>query len=223
MSDEKGSDDGYRPIDYLQFDTNSLVYRAQRVIGVLFWPLLWPLAMLSRMSDIIFRSVSEFLSLVPYFPGVIMRYEFYRFALNRCGRNVLFEFGAVFIHSDIEIGSNVLIGRFCIVHHCDFGDDVLVGERCTFLSGMRQHNYDRTDVPMNRQGGAKKRIRIGNDCWIGSHSCVMESVDTGCVVGAASVVSRPLPARSVAVGSPARVVRERDSGPADPARTDAGS
>ncbi len=153
--------------------------------------------------------MSEFLSFVPYFPGVILRFEFYRFALTRCGRNVLIEFGAIFIYSDIEIGDNVLIGRYSIVHHCNFGSDVLVGERCTFLSGMRQHNYDRTDIPMTQQGGAKKRIEIGDDCWVGSHSVVMDDVASGTVIGAGSVVTKALPGYSVAVGSPARVLRSR--------------
>jgi acetyltransferase-like isoleucine patch superfamily enzyme len=209
-------DQSYWPVEYLQFRDGGALKTVQAIIGILTWPLVWPLAMLSKRSAILFRSASELLSFVPYFPGVILRYEFYRFALRRCGRNVLFEFGAIFIESDVEVGDNVLIGRYNVVHHCDFGDDVLVGERCTFLSGSRQHAYDRLDIPMTQQGGAKKRIRIGSDCWIGSHSVVMEDVGDGCIVGAGSVVSRPLSGLSIAVGSPATVVRRRGD-PGDPA------
>ena len=205
----------YSETEYLQFQARSGMNILQSVLGVLTWPVLWPLAMLARTSDIFFRAMSEFLSFVPYFPGVILRYEFYRFALRKCGKNVLIEFGAIFVYSDIEIGDNVLIGRYCIVHHCNFGSHVLVGERCTFLSGMRQHSYDRTDIPITEQGGAKKRIAIGDDCWIGSHSVLMDDVATGCVVGAASVVTKALPEYSVAVGSPARPIRNRATGSAD--------
>lgn len=199
----------YSETEYLQFQPGGIVRVVQTVLGILSWPLVLPLALFSRLSDIIFRSVSEFLSLVPYFPGVILRYEFYRFALRSCGKNVLFEFGCVFIYRDVEVGSNVLIGRFNIIHHCDIGDDVLIGERCTFLSGMRQHHYERLDVPMTMQGGAKKRIQVGDDCWIGSHSVVMEDVGNGCIVGAASVVTRPVEDYSIAVGSPAKVTGNR--------------
>jgi len=74
---------------------------------------------------------------------------------------------------------------------------------------MRQHNYDRIDIPMSAQGGAKKRIAIGDDCWIGSHSIVMDDLATGCVIGAGSIVTKPIPDYSIAVGNPARVVRNR--------------
>ena len=186
----------YTDVRYLQFNAGKSFRVVQMVLGVLMWPLIIPLVLLSRLSPILFRAVSEFLSVVPYFPGVIARYEFYRFALKKCGKNVLIEFGVVFIYPDIEIGNHVLIGRFSIVHHCDFGDYVLVGERCTFLSGSKQHNTERSDIPIALQDGKKKRIKIGGDCWIGSHAVVAEDVGSGSIVGAGSIVVKPLPSRS---------------------------
>lgn len=199
----------YSEIEYLQFRRGGAFRAIQALLGILTWPIVFPLAMLSRTSDIVFRSMSEFLSFIPYFPGVILRYEFYRFALKKLGRNVLIEFGVVFIHSDVEIGDDVLIGRYSILHHCNIGSQVLIGERCTFLSGMRQHHFDSTDIPMCRQGGAKKRIAIGDDCWIGSHSVVMESIENGCVIGAGSVVTKPISEYAIAVGSPATIIKSR--------------
>lgn len=211
MSREEVHQGGYTDVEYLQFQQGGWLKVLQRVLGVLSWPVIWPMAMLSRLSDIVFRSFSEFLSVVPYFPGVILRYEFYRFALRRCGKNCLFEFGAVFIYSDVEVGDNVLVGRFSIIHHCNIGNDVLIGERCTFLSGMKQHKFDRVDIPMNLQGGAKKRIVISDDCWIGSQSVVMDDLATGCIIGAGSVVTKAIPGNSIAVGNPAKVVRSRQN------------
>jgi len=209
MSEEKDDSDGYREIRYLQFERGGAMRTVQSIIGILSWPVTVPLALLARLSDILFRTFSELLAFVPYFPGVILRYEFYRFALKACGRNVIIEAGTAFVYSSIELGSNVLIGRYCILHDCKIGDDVLMGERCTVLSGTRQHRHDRTDVPINRQGGERKKTVIGDDCWIGSHSVVMEDVAHGSVVGAGSLVNKPLPAWSIAVGSPARVIRRR--------------
>ena len=146
---------------------------------------------------------------MPYFPGIVMRYEFYRFALARCGRNVVFEFGTVFIYSDVEIGSNVLVGRYNVIHHCDVRDYSLIGERCTFLSGSRQHSYQRLDLPMALQGGNKKRISVGPDCWIGSHSIVMDNVGEGAIVGAGSVIGKPVADYSIVVGNPQREVGTR--------------
>ncbi len=141
--------------------------------------------------------------------GTILRYEFYRFSLRRCGRNVMIGFGTVFIYRDIEIGDNVLIGMYNIVHHCDFGSYVLTAEGCRFLSGSQYHNFERLDVPMALQGGRIKRITVGDDCWIGANAVVMESLGTGSVVGAGSVVTAPVEPHSIVAGVPAKLVRKR--------------
>jgi acetyltransferase-like isoleucine patch superfamily enzyme len=210
-SGDRVPSDHYVETSYLQFQPSKLVRGVMAVLGVLTWPLVLPLALLSRISDVIFRSCAEFLSLIPYFPGVIARYEFYRFTLRSCGKNVLVEFGAVFVYRDVVVGNNVLIGRYTIVHHCDLGDYVLIGERCTFLSGSQQHRMERTDIPMALQGGQKRRIQVGTDVWVGSHSVVMHDVGSGSVVAAGSIVHRPVAPGVIVGGSPAKVLRRRGS------------
>ena len=59
-------------------------------------------------------------------------------------------------------------------------------------------------------------VRIGNDCWIGANVVICPGVTVGdrCVIGAGSVVTRDIPDDSIAVGVPARVLRnitEQDS------------
>ncbi|NNE42692.1 MAG: acyltransferase, partial [Gemmatimonadetes bacterium] len=54
-----------------------------------------------------------------------------------------------------------------------------------------------------------ERVTIGADTWIGNRTVVMASVGEQCVIGAGSVVNKPLEPRSVAVGSPARPVGTR--------------
>jgi acetyltransferase-like isoleucine patch superfamily enzyme len=199
----------YTRMEYLQFRGPRWLAIARAVAAVLTWPVVWPLAVLSRTSDVVFRSVSELLSLAPYAVGVVLRGQFYRFALRHCGRNVVIEFGSIFIHRDVSVGNHVIIGRYNIVHHCDIGDYVLSGEHVVFLSGSRQHSIDRTDVPMALQGGYKKRILIGDDCWIGAHAVVMEDVARGAIVGAGAVVTRPVGELMIVAGNPARPVRRR--------------
>lgn len=202
-------DSEYQETRYLQFTKSPALRFAEAVAGALTWPVIWPLAMLARRSGILFRTMSEALALVPYLFGTIVRYEFYRFALDQCGKNVLIEFGCVFIYPNVRLGSNVLIGRYSIVHHCDIHDYVLIGERCTLLSGAKQHRMDRLDVPMALQGGLKKRISVGPDVWIGSHAIVMESVASGAVVAAGAVVTKPVESRAIVGGSPAREIGRR--------------
>lgn len=199
----------YSDVDYLQFRSPRWIEVARAVAGVLTWPVVWPIAMLCRASDMLFRTVSELLSLIPYVFGVVVRAEFYRFALARCGKNVVIEFGAVFIYRDVAIGDNVIIGRYNIVHHCDFGNYALTGEHSVFLSGSRQHNIDCTDIPMALQRGRKKRIAIGDDCWIGAHAVVMEGVGRGAIVGPGAVVTKPVADFTIVAGNPARPIRRR--------------
>lgn len=55
-----------------------------------------------------------------------------------------------------------------------------------------------------------KPVTIGNNCWFGANVTVCPGVTIGddCVIGAGSVVTRDIPANSIAVGSPCKVLRE---------------
>ncbi len=194
---------------YRHFSPTRFVRIARTVAGVLTWPLVIPLALLSRTSDFIFRSASELVSLVPFVFGVLIRNEFYRWTLDECGRNVMIGFGTFFFYRRVRIGDNVAIGNYAVIQHCDIGSYALIGDGSQLLSGSKYHYCDRTDVPIALQGGRLRRIEIGDDCWIGVKTVVMASIGHGCIVGAGSVVTRELEPWSVAVGSPARVVKMR--------------
>ncbi|MFP4477390.1 MAG: acyltransferase [Desulfatibacillaceae bacterium] len=60
--------------------------------------------------------------------------------------------------------------------------------------------------------GQAAPVSIGENCWIGDHAIVCKGVTVGdnSIVGAGSVVVRDIPPNCVAVGNPARVVRELD-------------
>jgi acetyltransferase-like isoleucine patch superfamily enzyme len=206
----------YTDVEYLQYRGPRWLTIARAVAGVLTWPFVWPLAMLAQTSDIVFRTVFELLSLIPYAVGIVVRAEFCRFALRHCGRNVVIEFGASFIYRDISIGDNVTINRFSVIHHCDIGSYVGVGEHAVLLSGSQQHNVDRTDIPIFLQPGRKKRIALGDDCWIGAHAVVMEDVGRGAVVGAGAIVTKPVSEFMIVAGNPARPLRRRGAPPSRP-------
>ena len=57
------------------------------------------------------------------------------------------------------------------------------------------------------------QVIIGHDVWIG-HAAIMlpgRRIGTGAVIGAGAVVTKDIPAYAVAVGNPARVIRQRFS------------
>jgi len=89
------------------------------------------------------------------------------------------------------------------------GNDVLIGPYAILVSGS--HRYDLLDRPIRKQGGIYKPIIIEDDVWIGAHAVIMlgVTVGKGSVIGAGAVVTNDIPAYSVAVGVPARVIKSR--------------
>lgn len=56
-------------------------------------------------------------------------------------------------------------------------------------------------------------VEIGARCWIGEHVCILPGVTIGddCIIGAGSIVTRNIPPRTIALGIPARPIKQRDS------------
>lgn len=86
-----------------------------------------------------------------------------------------------------------------------FGDNVFVAPGCGFYTAG--HPIDAAD--RNKGLEYARPISVGNNVWIGAQVAVLPGVTIGdnCVIGAGSVVVRDIPANSVAVGNPCRVVR----------------
>jgi maltose O-acetyltransferase len=86
------------------------------------------------------------------------------------------------------------------------GDDVQIGPNVQLLTAT--HPIE--PGPRRDKWEAARPIVIGDNVWLGGGVIVCPGVSIGenTVVGAGSVVTRDLPANVVAVGNPARVIRE---------------
>ncbi|OZM74571.1 maltose acetyltransferase [Amycolatopsis antarctica] len=109
----------------------------------------------------------------------------------------------------IDIGSNSFLNYDAILLDCApirIGDDVSIGPRAQLLTAL--HPIENHEARRRRWESAAP-ITIGDNVWFGGGVTVCAGVTVGedTVVGAGSVVTRDLPARVLAAGNPARVVR----------------
>lgn len=110
---------------------------------------------------------------------------------------------------DIIIGRDSIIGiGSVLIGPVTIGNNVMLAQNIV-VSGLN-HGYEDPDVPPSRQKDTKKQIVVGDDVWIGANSVVTAGVNIGkhVVIGAGSVVTRDIPGYSVAVGNPAKVIKQ---------------
>jgi acetyltransferase-like isoleucine patch superfamily enzyme len=113
----------------------------------------------------------------------------------------------------VRIGDRCLIGKGSgiVGHLCiDIGDDVWTGHHVYITD--QNHGYEDVTVPISRQSMPERAVSIGGGSWIGHGTVVLPGTTIGrhVVIGANSVVSGSIPDFSVAVGTPAQIVRSYD-------------
>ena len=113
----------------------------------------------------------------------------------------------------VSIGDRCLIGRGSgIVGHfsIEIGNDVWTGHHVYITD--QNHGYEDVTQPISQQSQPERPVVIGDGSWLGHGAVVLPGVTIGkhVVIGANSVVTKDIPDFSVAVGSPARVIRQYD-------------
>jgi galactoside O-acetyltransferase len=121
------------------------------------------------------------------------------------------ETGSIEIGNDVAINANVLVdandsGKIQIGHGCLIGPNVVLR--------ASDHVFARTDTAIRLQGHKAGVIVLEDDVWLAANVVVTRDtrIGRGSVVGAGSVVTRDIPAYSVAAGAPARVIASRIGG-----------
>jgi acetyltransferase-like isoleucine patch superfamily enzyme len=112
----------------------------------------------------------------------------------------------------LTIGEGTYVGPRAVF---GAGGGITIGKRVLFGSSVHllaeNHAIGDPHTPIQAQGVTRSGITIGDDAWIGDSAIVLDGVTIGggAVIGAGSVVTRDVAAGAVAVGNPAREIRQR--------------
>ncbi|OAT39235.1 sugar O-acetyltransferase [Proteus myxofaciens] len=138
------------------------------------------------------------------------RIEYLKLLLGKTGANVYIEPP---FHCDygklIEVGEDFYANFNLTILDCapvKIGHNVMCAPNVSILTAT--HPID-PDI-RNSEFEYALPITIGNNVWLGASCMILPGVIIGdnCVIGAGSVVTKSIPANSVAVGNPCRVIRQ---------------
>ena len=125
-----------------------------------------------------------------------------------------------FFSPELIIGDRVNVGEYVHIgcnHRIIIGNDVLMGSKIYITDhnhGVYREDFsDSPNVPpISRHLTENESVKIGNRCWIGEFVAILPGVTIGegCIIGSHSTVTHDIPANSIAVGSPARVIKVWD-------------
>lgn len=135
----------------------------------------------------------------------------------RVGRNVVLHRGVRIVMSrgsSLELKNKAWISYYTIIiasrgTKIVIGENTMFGGNCTIVSA----DHDVGDkLSLRESGHVGGDIIVGDNCWIGANCVITKGVTIGdgAIIGAGSIVTKDIPAMTIAVGSPAKVVKKRN-------------
>jgi len=153
----------------------------------------------------------------------IVRYPFYIKKEGKLSIGIGFSANAGLVvdvfgkDSQLIIGDNVMANyrlHIGAAKYVKIGSNTLFGSDCTVMDHSHggykgEFHCDPSIAPVKRDL-VSSPIIIGNNCWFGDRVFIMPGVTIGdgVVVGAGSIVTKDLPANSLAAGVPAKIIKK---------------
>lgn len=144
-----------------------------------------------------------------WLPSFRLRHAYYRHILRyKLGQDCCIHMGCFFTGEKVSIGPNTVLNRKCYV---DGRLGVNIGANCSISPEVYILSMDHD--PQNPEfatcGGL---TTIGDHVWIGARAIILGGVTIGegAVIGAGSVVTRDIAPWRIAVGNPAREIKDRN-------------
>lgn len=108
---------------------------------------------------------------------------------------------------DVKVGKNTWIGPNVLL---DGSGTLIIGDNCSISAGVQIYTHDSVKwaVSGGEAGYEYGPTVIGDNCYLGPNVVVEKNITIGecSIIGANSLVNRSLPARSKAVGLPAKII-----------------
>ena len=151
---------------------------------------------------------------IPLADELTDRWERARFLGFGAGASI---YDSALVIGDVQVGEKTWVGPNCVL---DGSGGLRVGAYCSIATGCQLYSHDTVEWALSggRAPYRKRASVIGDACYLGPNSIVASGTILGdhCLVGALSFVKGKVPAYSIVVGIPARVVGrvhlERDGG-----------
>ena len=131
------------------------------------------------------------------------------------GRNSIIECTGVIrdLGDNLKIGDNVGIAANAFISMrgpINIGSNTIMGPNVQMFA--ENHNFGDINVPIFLQGATKIGINIGEDCWIGADTKILDGVNIGkkVIIAAGSVVNKDVPDYSIIAGVPAKIIKIRN-------------
>lgn len=112
---------------------------------------------------------------------------------------------------EISIGKDSLVDDYSFIaahKSIAIGNRTLISGSCYIVDFNHKYPLSEHDV-LDENAYSEKSVKIGSNVWIGAHVVILPgvSIGDGAVIGAGSIATKSIPAYSVAVGNPAKIIR----------------
>ena len=137
------------------------------------------------------------------------------------GKNVVIPFKSVLKSPFIKIGRGTRINGEINIRgegNCTIGRYCAIGYDTRIITSDHDYNYANVQVALQEKNFPstemmikKNGVEIGSNVWVGDAAVILSNsnVGNGAIVGAGSVVTKNVPAFSIVVGNPAKLVKYR--------------
>jgi len=133
------------------------------------------------------------------------------FIENNCRIEAVTSYNGVQFHPSIVFEEGASVQQNL---HLTCASQIIIGRNTAIASNVSitdiHHPYEDINIPIEQQNIITKPVIIDSDCKIYNNSVILPGVHIGkhCTIGANSVVTHDIPDYSVAVGAPARVIKQ---------------